>query len=286
MFAWGQPPSAVQPSEARQSSVSAMLEVSAYLDRIRYTGPTEPTPETLRNLHRAHLFAVPFENLDIVLGRRFVCDETAFIRKIVEHRRGGFCYELNGAFAALLRELGFKVTLLSARVPRDDGSDGPEFDHLALRVDLTEPWLADVGFGDSFLDPLRLEPGTEQLQGGRRFRIIEREHSLHMERAEPPGSWKPQYSFTLTPRSLNDFASMCQYHQTSPESPFTRKSVCTRATPEGRITLADRKLILTHDGIREEKLLESEEERRAALRKYFGLTLEEPTDGWDLKAES
>src|SRR5271169_5548690 len=112
MFASGHRP--------RQSSVSAMLELSAYLDRIGYTGPMEPTPETLQNLHRAHLFAVPFENLDIVLQRRFVCDETAFIRKIVERRRGGFCYELNGAFVALLRELGFRVTLLSARVPRDD----------------------------------------------------------------------------------------------------------------------------------------------------------------------
>src|SRR5271169_1200439 len=133
-----------------------MLNVPAYLDRIAYAGPLAPRLEVLRNLHRAHLLSVPFENLDIAAGRKIVCDEHAFIHKIVELRRGGFCYELNGAFAALLRAIGFQVTLLSARVPRENGSDGPEFDHLALRIDLERSWLADVGFGDSFLEPLEL----------------------------------------------------------------------------------------------------------------------------------
>src|SRR5271170_4644175 len=100
-----------------------MLDVPAYLDRIAYAGPLAPTVDVLRDLHRAHLFSVPCENLDIALGRQIVCDENAFIRKIVERRRGGFCYELNGAFAALLRAIGFRVTLLSARVFREDGSD-------------------------------------------------------------------------------------------------------------------------------------------------------------------
>ena len=249
------------------------MNLPAYLDRIGYTGPAEPTPETLHNLHRAHLFAVPFENLDIALGRKIICDENTFIRKIVEGRRGGFCYELNGAFAVLLRELGFKVTLLSARVPRDDGSQSPEFDHLTLRIDLDDPWLADVGFGDCFLEPLLLEPGREQLQDGRGYRIIEEHGSLHVERTEPDGSWKRQYSFTLIPRSLGDFAPMCHYHQTSPESPFTRRSVCSRATPEGRITLADGKLIITQNGTREEWFLASDQERQAALKEYFDVVL-------------
>src|SRR6476661_9816152 len=109
--------------------------------------------ETLRHLHHAHMLSVPFENLDISLGRKIICQEEGFLRKIIERLRGGFCYELNGAFAALLRELGFRVTLLSARVPRENGGNAPEFDHLALRVDLEEPWLVDVGFGDSFLEP-------------------------------------------------------------------------------------------------------------------------------------
>jgi len=94
-------------------------------------------------------------------------------------------------------------------------------------------------------------------------------NSFRMEKAERDGIWKRQYSFTLTPRSLNDFAAMCHYHQTSPESPFTRKIVCSQATPDGRITVADRRLILTRNGIREEQMLASDEERSAALKKYF-----------------
>ena len=244
--------------------------LSAYLDRIGYAGSRTPTAQTLRDLHRAHLFAVPFENLDIPLGREIICEEKAFLRKIVEKRRGGFCYEMNGAFAALLRALGFKVTLLSARVPREDGSDGPEFDHLALRVDLEGPWLADVGFGESFLDPLRLEPGIEQSQRVGRFRITEKENTLHVERMTADAAWKREYSFTLQPRRLEEFAAMCHYHQTSPESPFTRKSLCTLATPEGRITISDHKLIVTKNGKREEREV-SEKGKRAALKEQFGI---------------
>src|SRR5258706_4705129 len=126
------------------------LDVRAYLDRIGQRGPTPANETTLRSLHLAHLRTVPFENLDIHLGRDIVLDETRLFDKIVRQKRGGFCYELNGLFAELLGELGFRVTLLSARVV-NDGQVGPEFDHLALRVDLDRPWLCDVGFGDSFL---------------------------------------------------------------------------------------------------------------------------------------
>src|SRR5579863_765040 len=107
-----------------------MLNVSAYLARIGYAGSTAPTVETLRALHHTHLLTVPFENLDIALGRAIALDEDALVRKLVEQRRGGFCYELNGAFAALLRALGFRVTLLAARVSRESGGESPEFDHL------------------------------------------------------------------------------------------------------------------------------------------------------------
>jgi len=251
-----------------------MLNVPAYLARIGYAGPTKPTSEVLSSLHRCHMLSVPFENLDIGLGRRIVCDEDSFLRKIVDRQRGGFCYELNGAFAALLRDLGFTVTLLSARVPREDGSDGPEFDHLALQVDLEEPWLADVGFGDSFLDPLRLQTGIEQPEGRRSYRLLVDHHSLlHMEMREPDAAWKGQYSFTLIPRQLSEFAPMCRYHQTSPESPFTRKKVCSEATLDGRITLSGWKLIQTHDGRKEESILTSETEWRAVLKEQFGVVL-------------
>jgi N-hydroxyarylamine O-acetyltransferase len=250
-----------------------MLDVPAYLARIGYSGPTTATADTLRGIHRAHMLNVPFENLDIALGRKIVCEEESFIRKIVDRNRGGFCYEINGAFAALLRALGFNVTLLSARVPCEDGSDGPEFDHLTLRVDLEEPWLADVGFGDCFLEPLRLAVGEEQREGSRTFVITPEKESYHLDRTDPDAVRQRQYSFTLTPRRLEDFAAMCHYHQTSPQSPFTRKRVCSKATADGRITLAEDKLIVTHNGNREERLFSSNEERRLALKQYFNVTL-------------
>jgi N-hydroxyarylamine O-acetyltransferase len=250
-----------------------MLDVGAYLSRIGYTGPTEPTTAVLRNLHRCHMLSVPFENLDIGRGRKIVCDEEFFVRKIVDRRRGGFCYELNGAFAALLRELEFQVTLLSARVPHLDGSDGPEFDHLALRVDLEEPWLADVGFGDSFAEPLRLQPDIEQVEGRRSYRLVEESGVLDLQVREPDAVWKREYDFTLHPRELAEFAPMCHYHQTSPASPFTQKRICSLARPDGRVTLADWKLIQTFGGKTAESLLNSEDEWRAMLKQHFGVVL-------------
>jgi N-hydroxyarylamine O-acetyltransferase len=255
-----------------------VLNAAAYLDRIGYSGSTDPSAETLRALHRAHMIAVPFENLDIHIGRTIVCDEARFLYKIITERRGGFCYELNGAFAALLRTLGYEVTLLSARVNRSDGSEAPEFDHLTLRVDLpaargaSSPWLSDVGFGDSFLQPLRLEHGFEQSQIGRVYRLTKADGRFQMEvRTGDP--WKKQYSFTLQPRQLQEFAAMCHYHQTSPESHFTRQRICSRATPSGRITLSDLKLIETRDGQREERQLAGEEQWLATLAEMFAITL-------------
>src|SRR5215213_9188134 len=114
--------------------VDQSMDVQAYLRRINYRGEFAPTAAALRELHRAHLLAVPFENLDIHLGRPIVLEQQALFDKIVTRWRGGFCYELNGLFALLLRDLGFNVTLLAAGVARADGSFGPEFDHLTLLV--------------------------------------------------------------------------------------------------------------------------------------------------------
>ena len=173
----------------------------------------------------------------------------------------------------MLRALGFQVTLLSARVARANGGEGPEFDHLTLRVDLEEPWLADVGFGESFLEPLRLEAGRDQLDPTGTYRLHAQAERLRMEKSLPDGDWKPQYSFSLEPRRLAEFAAMCRYHQTSPESSFTQNRICSRATPDGRITLSEMKLITTSKGEREERRLSSEEEWNSTLRKRFGILL-------------
>lgn len=247
------------------------MDVTAYLRRIRYTGGVSPSEEMLRRIHRAHLESVPFENLDIFLGRKISIDEDAFLRKVVEDRRGGFCYELNGAFAALLRAIGFQVTLLSAQVARQDGTYTPEYDHLALLVDLDQRWLADVGFGENFLEPLMLANDLEQHQPEGTYRVRERDGLWTVARLQAEDSWKREYSFTLKARELQEFADRCHFHQTSPESHFTQKRLCTLATRTGRITLSDLNLIVTGNGVRQEHRLASEEEWREVLRERFGV---------------
>lgn len=265
------------------------MNTDHYLARLGYGGATTPTIETLRALHRAHLFAVPFENLDIGRGRPIVLDEAALYDKIVARRRGGFCYELNGLFALLLRALGFQVTLLAAGVYNDQrGSCGPTFDHLTLRVDLERPWLADVGFGDLFLYPLPLDTEEEQIDSGRaepllaetsegvwqdRFRIATDGDARVLQRRDRAGAWRDQYRFALTPRQWTDFDAQCHYHQTSPESGFTRGSVCSLATPSGRVSVTGDRLIVTEGAAKRETALADESARRAALQEYCGITL-------------
>lgn len=249
------------------------MDVSSYLNRIIYHGPRDVSAETLRELHRAHLLAVPFENLDVHLKRAITLDEQKMVGKIVAERRGGICYELNSAFCSLLRELGFRVSMLSAGVARGEGGFDPPFDHMTLLVHLEDRWLADVGFGDSFREPLRLDLRGRQDQNDESYRIVDAEESqVIVERLESE-SWKPQYRFTLDPYRLDDFDEMCRYHQTSPESPFTQKRVCTLATPDGRITVTGMRLIVTERGEKQERELSSHEEWLAALREHFGIEL-------------
>jgi N-hydroxyarylamine O-acetyltransferase len=212
----------------------------AYLARIGYDGPRDPSPELLRELHVRHLMTVPFENLDIHWKRPIVVETGRFLDKIVRERRGGFCYELNGAFAALLRELGFDVKLLSGRVISAGGNYGPPFDHMALLVD--GEWIADVGFGESSLYPLRLDGTPED-----GYRVLDGQYQALRE-----GKWETDYYFDLEPHQLHEFGPMCDHQQYSPDSPFTKKKICSLATPDGRITLTADKLIVTKSGVREE----------------------------------
>jgi N-hydroxyarylamine O-acetyltransferase len=253
------------------------LDVNAYLERINYQGSLEPTADTLRQLQVAHLLAVPFENLSIHAKQPIVLQDDALFTKIVERRRGGFCYEANGLFAALLRALGFDVTMLSAGVANASGGFGPDFDHMTLMVTLDERWLVDVGFGDSFREPLLLDERGEQIQGRRAYRLdSEGDYLILMQRDEDEdgAQWKPQYRFTLKPHTYADYAEMCRYHQTSPQSHFTQRRVCSRATPEGRLTLSEMRFITTGaGGVREERTLKNEEEYDAVLREQFGILM-------------
>ena len=228
-----------------------------YLARIGYTGSREPNAETLRALHVQHLLSVPFENLDIHWKRPIVVEVERFLHKIIDERRGGFCYELNGAFAALLRELGFDVKMLSGRVISADGTYGPPFDHMALLVD--GEWIADVGFGESSLVPLRIDGTPED-----GYRVIDGQYQVLRD-----AEWKTDYYFDLEPHELHEFGPMCDHQQFSPQSPFTKKKVCTLARPDGRITLTADKLIVTKNGVREETPVDDWEK---ALYDVFGIT--------------
>jgi N-hydroxyarylamine O-acetyltransferase len=256
------------------------MDVGAYLRRIEYHGPLEPSGRTLRHLHRQHLYSVPFENLDIALGIPIRLDAVALFEKVVVRRRGGFCYELNGLFHDLLAVMGFKVERLSARVARADGSLSPEFDHMLLKVSLEEPWLADVGFGDSSLDPVPMRASTANQDERSEFTVCESEGGLAFDlvRRLGDGTNLPQYRFTEVPRRMTEFAEMCYFHQTSPESHFTQNRICSKALPNGRITISGMRLIETSNGERRETLLENEKELRTCLAERFGIELGDDTD--------
>jgi len=248
------------------------LNTQTYLDRIHYHGPLTPNTETLRALHVAHLLAVPFENLSIHAKQPIVLNDDALYEKIVERRRGGFCYELNGLFAALLRALGFDVAMLAASVAKDDGSFGFDFAHMTLLVTLDERWLVDVGFGDSFREPLLLDSRDEQLQNERSYRIDS--DGIHMILMQcDDGQWEAQYRFTLQPHAYSDYEAMCHYQQTSPQSHFTQRRICSIATPDGRLTLSDMRFITTAKGQRRERELANEEEYAVILREQFGIVM-------------
>ena len=250
------------------------MDVEQYLRRIEYDGPCQPSPETLRNLHRQHLFTVPFENLDIPLGRPIELDVEDFFDKIVRRRRGGFCYELNGLFAALLAEMGFRVQMLSARVRREDGGFGREFDHMLLKVELDEAWLADVGFGDSFVDPIAFRAGGADDVNGHRYVVQPVADEWQLLREDERGT-VPLYAFRDVAHELGDYGEMCRYQQTSPASHFTKSWVCSRATPDGRITLANMRLIVTRGSEREERQLRDEADVRNCLRELFEVEFED-----------
>ncbi|GAA2494327.1 arylamine N-acetyltransferase family protein [Streptomyces gobitricini] len=253
--------------------MSTVAGTQAYLDRIGTTRPSRPDAGALRELHLRHLLTVPFENLSIHLGEEIVLEEKALLDKVVHARRGGFCYELGGAFAVLLRDLGFRVAFLQVRTLDDEGRIGIPYDHLALRVgtdDGTGPWLVDVGFGDHSHYPLSLQERRDQDDPAGVFRVDE----------TPDGDWEvlrngqARYRVERRARTLPDFEAGSWYHRTSPASHFTRSPVCSLLTEDGRVTLSGRKLVTTADGRRTERTLEGDDETLAAYRDLFGIVLD------------
>jgi N-hydroxyarylamine O-acetyltransferase len=226
--------------------------------------------ESLRLLQKKHLLSVPFENLDIHWKRPILLDTNRFYQKIVEEKRGGFCYELNGLFNELLRNLRFQTRLVSARVSDGKGGFSSEYDHLAIVVIIGElEYLADVGFGAFTSEPLNVITGLEQQDETGTF-IIRRFEDGYLEVAKKDGeTWRSEYIFKPIERSLSEFAGMCEFHQTSPESHFTQGKVCSLMLNSGRKTLTDKKFIETRNGEKRETEISSEDEFNAHLAREF-----------------
>ena len=252
------------------------MDVKKYLERIGVNSGVKPDLETLRLLHTRHLYNIPFENLDIHSGRKIILDEKKLLHKIVNEKRGGFCYELNGAFYALLKATGFNVKRVSAGVYENEDGFSPDFDHMALIVSAgNEEFLADVGFGVSFIEPLEFK--TEKVQEDKAgfFKISESEDNGHyiLYRSSDGNEFAPQYKFSLTPRELHEYGTMCKYNQTSPESHFMQKVICSKATESGRISLSDLKLIITRGRTKEQRII-TEDEFYLLLKSRFNISLQ------------
>ncbi|MEU6302870.1 arylamine N-acetyltransferase family protein [Streptomyces chartreusis] len=264
------------------------VEVDAYLRRLGVEHPAWPTVDVLRELQLRHLQTVPFENLSVHLGEEIVLEEKRLLDKVVGARRGGFCYELNGSFGALLGALGFDVSLLAARVYGKEERLGIPYDHMALKVGTVDggAWLADVGFGAHSHYPLAFEARGEQVDPAGVFRVVEAgpdaagvrggHDSAEAADLDVVMDGRPQYRLDRRPRALGDFVAGAWWHSTSPLSHFTQSLVCSRVTEEGgRITLSGRTFKTTMaDGTREERELGTDEEVLRTYQERFGIELD------------
>ncbi|PIB37624.1 hypothetical protein BFP72_18300 [Reichenbachiella sp. 5M10] len=250
--------------------------MTQYLARIRSPRNQSLSINYLRQLHLNHLLNIPFENLDIGMRQEILLDPKRLFDKIVLRRRGGFCYELNGLFYQLLQSLGFDVQMIAARVYDKTGSLGPALDHMALLVHLNHnAYLCDVGFGDSFSSPKIMYPGEIQMDLNRYFRIdkdADGHYTLSM--SEDSVLFETKYLFSKKEYQLVEFIDMCQYHQSSPKSHFTKGNVITQALPTGRVTLSDTKLVRHHLGERSEQNILNSDEFCVLLNQHFGIVWE------------
>jgi len=250
-------------------------QLNYYLKRIEFANELKASVECLFQLQLQHLMHVPFENLDIHLNKQISLNIDDFYKKIVEHKRGGFCYELNGLFNQLLKAIGFKTVLISCR-PYNASSDSfnEEFDHLAIITTIEKSqWLADVGFGEFSLSPLKIEDNIEQDDDRKIYRMIAFEEGHLVQHKTKNGNWNNEYLFSEKPHYLAEFAIKLQFHQTSPQSHFTQNKLCSKLTPQGRITLTEKKLKLTQNEQVTEIELADEEEFKNYLKIYFHITM-------------
>ena len=203
------------------------MNIKQYLERINYAGPIDATFEVLSKLQIMHLMHVPFENLDIYNNTKI--DFTNLFDKIVTRRRGGFCYELNGLFYELLKEIGFSVKMVSARVYNGQEAYSPEFDHMTLIVKIKDDnYLVDVGFGEFSSYPINMALNKEINDPGGIFSVETFDETYTViKKRNTEGKFIPEYIFSEKERQIAEFQDRCNYHQTSNESHFMQKRICS-----------------------------------------------------------
>lgn len=249
------------------------LDLDAYFARIGYQGDTLPTAATLHALHRDHTLRIPFENLDLLLGRALRLDPASLEAKLVRERRGGYCFEQNGLLAAVLQQLGFKVTRLTAQLRPGVHPALPRA-HMVLHVEADGiSWLADVGFGGyGLIEPIPLEAGLETTQGMWTFRLQRDGKRWTLECSQCAAGCE-QYAFTLDPQGAADLDPANHAAATSPDSPFAQTLTVQLPAPTERRILHDRELsIVDVHGLHRE-FIASEEELLRVLDQVFGLHL-------------
>lgn len=246
------------------------MDVDAYLERIGFARDPRPDLDTLAELQRRHLTTVPFENLDIALGDGVVVDDRASWAKVVDRRRGGWCFELNGAFALLLEEIGFRVLRLGAAVLL--GGPNDVIDHLALEVMLDEAWLVDVGFGECFIRPLALNRHGGQDGGNGTYEFLPSPKGTTLAMHDTDGTPVPQYRFKRVDHEMSDFQAASDHLQTADDRHWKRKPFATRLLDGGpdRVTLTHDRLKLVRGGVVTETLVEPER-WNATLATWFGI---------------
>jgi N-hydroxyarylamine O-acetyltransferase len=255
------------------------VDVDAYLDRIGLSARPAPTLEGLRTLHRAHLRAIPYEDIDVQLGRAVTIQRPAIYDKVVKRRRGGWCYEMNGIFGWALGELGFDVTRVTGAVTVSEDRTANIGNHLVLKVELDEgTFVADVGLSGGPLDPMRLAEGPFE-SGGFSYRL-EQVDADWWRFHNDPRSGPPSFDFNLTPADEGVFARQCAQLQTADWSPFVQTLICARFTEHGMVLLLGRTLRTVTPLGRDERLIESADELVASLSNDFFLDTPEAAALW------
>ncbi len=245
-----------------------MVDVGEYLEWIGFADAPTVDRSTLAHLQRLHMTAVPFENLSITQGLHLSTDAESSVRKIVHQGRGGWCFELNGAFAWLLEQIGFRVTLLGAAVLLD----GPKqvIEHLTLEVAVDQPYLVDVGFGDSFIQPLALNTTGPQDGGNGTYELIGSPQGTTLTR-HVDGLPKPEYRFKRVAHRLDDFTAVSDSMQVDPDRRWRSTPFATRLLDGGpdRVTLRRDRLEVVRDGKVDERALDGDQWEQE-LADWFG----------------